>query len=147
LRVHQFDKVEMFSFAHPEKSKEEHEFLVGMQEELVGALKLPYRVIEVCTGDMTWGDVRQFDVETWIPSQKKYRETNSCSNTSDFQARGINARFKEEGKTEFVHMLNATGFAIGRIIIAILENYQTKDGKVVVPEVLRDYVGKEVIGE
>jgi len=149
LRVHQFDKVEMFSFSHPEKSKEEHKFLVSMQEELVGALKLPYRIIEVCTGDMTWGDIRQFDVEVWMPSQKKYRETNSCSNTADFQARGINARFKKKdgSGTEFLHMLNATGFAIGRIIIAILENYQTKEGEVVVPEILREYVGKEIISK
>lgn len=148
LRVHQFDKVEMFSFAKPEESEAEHQFLLARQEELMRKLKLPYRVIYICTGDMGFGDYKQFDVETWLPGQGKYRETNSCSNTSDYQARGINAKYriKSSGETRFVHMLNATAFAIGRMIIAILENYQTKDGRVRVPEALRDYLGKEFIG-
>jgi seryl-tRNA synthetase len=147
LRVHQFDKVEMFSFSLPEKSKEEHKFLLSMQEELVGKLKLPYRIVEICTGDMGWTDAKAYDVETWMPSQNKYRETNSCSNTTDFQSRGINARYRKVDGTgvEYLHMLNATGFAIGRMIIAIIENYQTKEGFVKVPEVLQPYVGKEII--
>ncbi|MDD4761755.1 MAG: serine--tRNA ligase [Candidatus Pacebacteria bacterium] len=147
LRVHQFDKIEMFSFSLPEKSKEEHKFLLSMQEELVLKLKLPYRVVEICTGDMGWTDAKAYDVETWMPSQNKYRETNSCSNTTDFQSRGISARYKKADGSgvEYLHMLNATGFAIGRMIIAIIENYQTKDGFVKVPEVLQPYVGKEII--
>ncbi|MCX7589438.1 MAG: serine--tRNA ligase [Patescibacteria group bacterium] len=155
LRVHQFDKVEMFSFSKPENSEEEHKYLLSLQEKLMTMLKLPYRVVEICTGDMGFTDARQFDIETWLPGQLSkdgknkgiYRETHSCSNTTDFQARGINARIRRKnGSLEFVHMLNATGFAIGRIIIAILENYQTKDGKIIVPEVLRDYLKKEIIG-
>ena len=147
LRVHQFDKVEMFSFSDPKFSKEEHAFLLSMQERFISLLKLPYRVVEVCTGDMTFGDARQFDVEIWIPSQKTYRETNSCSNTTDYQARGINARLRRKnGEIEFLHMLNATGIAIGRILIAIMENFQTKEGNIKVPEVLQPYVGKELIG-
>jgi|SRR3989344_1536713 len=161
LRVHQFDKVEMFSFAKPEESEKEHQFLLRMQEKLIQALKLPYRVVEICTGDMGWTDARQYDIEIWMPGQNdgkgEYRETHSCSNTTDFQARGINAKYKQatsnkkqeikdkEHKTEHVHMLNATAFAIGRMIIAIIENYQTKNGTIVVPEVLREFVGKENI--
>lgn len=145
LRVHQFDKVELFSFAHPEKSEDEHKFLLSCQEKLMQALELPYRVVEICTGDMGWTDARQFDVETWLPGQGTYRETNSCSNTTDFQARGINARHKTKEGSEYVHMLNGTGFAIGRMIIAILENGQTADGHIKVPKVLQAYLGKEVI--
>jgi seryl-tRNA synthetase len=146
LRVHQFDKVEMYSFAKPEDSEKEHKFLLSMQEKLMQKLELPYRVVEICTGDMGWTDARQFDVETWFPSQNVYRETHSCSNTTDFQARGISAKYKtKEGKKEFVHTLNATVFS-QRPIIAILENYQTKDGKVMVPKALQDYVGKKEIG-
>lgn len=145
LRVHQFDKVELFSFAHPEKSEDEHKFLLSCQEKLMQALELPYRVVEICTGDMGWTDARQFDIETWLPGQGTYRETNSCSNTTDFQARGINARHKTKEGSEYVHMLNGTGFAIGRMIIAILENGQTADGHIKVPKVLQAYLGKEVI--
>lgn len=150
LRVHQFDKIEMFSFAMPERSEEEHQFLLARQEELVQKLKMPYRVMQICTGDMGFGDAKQYDVETWLPGQGKYRETNSCSNTTDFQARGINVRYRsgmEDGKpkTEFAHMLNATAFAIGRVLIAIIENYQTEKGTIMVPEVLQPYVGKTEI--
>ncbi|MFA6407166.1 MAG: serine--tRNA ligase [Candidatus Paceibacterota bacterium] len=146
LRVHQFDKVELFSFAHPEKSEEEHRFLLSCQEELMQKLELPYRVVEICTGDMGWTDARQFDIETWLPGQDSYRETNSCSNTTDFQSRGTNVKYKkDDGTKALVHMLNATGFAIGRMIIAIIENYQTKEGTVRVPKVLQAYVGKEEI--
>lgn len=138
LRVHQFDKVEMFSFATPTKSAEEHEFLLSCQEDLLTALGLPYRVVEICTGDMGWTDAKSYDCETWLPAQNggkgEYRETNSCSNTTDFQARGINCK---TDKGAYAHLLNATGIAIGRIIIAIIENYQTADGDFEIPEVLR----------
>src|SRR3972149_12073627 len=146
LRVHKFDKVEMFVFSKPEFSEVEHQKLVALQERLMQKLELPYRVVEICTGDMGWTDAKAFDIETWLPFQQKYRETHSASNTSDFQSRGINVKYKRgDGKKEFVHMLNATAFAIGRTIITILENYQQKDGSVKVPEVLQDYVGKKVI--
>ncbi|MCX6788762.1 MAG: serine--tRNA ligase [Candidatus Jorgensenbacteria bacterium] len=146
LRVHQFDKVEMFSFAHPDKSEEEHKFLLSCQEELMQKLEIPYRVVEICTGDMGWTDARQFDVETWFPGQGSYRETNSCSNTTDFQSRGMNIKYKtKDGKKALVHMLNATGFAIGRVLIGIIENNQTKEGNIRVPKILQAYVGKEEI--
>lgn len=148
LRVHQFDKVEMFSFAHPEHSEEEHKFLLSCQEELMQKLELPYRVVEICTGDMGWTDARQFDVETWFPGQGSYRETNSCSNTTDFQSRGMNIKYKtKDGNKKLIHMLNATGFAIGRVLIGIIENNQTKEGTIKVPKVLQAYVGKEEIGK
>ncbi len=147
LRVHQFDKVEMYAFAKPEAAEEEHRFLLSMQEKLMQKLELPYRVMEICTGDMGWTDARQFDIETWLPSESTYRETQSCSNTTDFQSRGISAKYQTKtGKKEFVHTLNATAFAIGRTIIAIIENYQTKQGTIRVPQVLQDYVGKKEIG-
>ena len=145
LRVHQFDKVEMFSFAHPEHSEEEHRFLLSMQETLMQKLELPYRVVEICTGDMGWTDARQFDVETWLPGQGTYRETHSCSNTTDFQARGINTKFVSGKQKENVHMLNATAFAIGRMLIAIIENGQTKTGAVRIPKALQPFVGKKEI--
>ncbi len=145
LRVHQFNKMEMFSFALPEESDQEHQFLLAREEELYSELGLPYQVVAICTGDMGFTDAKQFDIETWMPGQGKYRETNSCSNTTDFQARGINARYRPlGGKTEFVHMLNATVFT-GRTLIAILENNQQKDGSVAVPEVLVPYCGFEKI--
>ncbi|MEK7543097.1 MAG: serine--tRNA ligase [Patescibacteria group bacterium] len=148
LRVHQFDKVEMFIFSDPKKSEEEQKLLLSIQEELVKKLELPYRVIENCTGDMGWADARQFDIETWMPSQKTYRETHSCSNTTDFQSSGINAKYKTAGgKKEYLHLLNATGIAIGRMIIAILENNQTKEGTVKIPKVLQEFMGKEEIGK
>ena len=150
LRVHQFDKVEMFVFAKPEESDKEHKFLLSCQEELMDALELPYRVVEICSGDMGWTDARQYDIEVWLPGQDKYRESHSCSNTTDFQARGINAKYKfkiqnSKFKIDYLHMLNATALAIGRILIAIIENYQTEKGSIIVPKVLRDYVGKEEI--
>ncbi len=140
LRVHQFDKVEMFSFANPETSGEEHEFLLSCQEDLLSALGLPYRVVEICTGDMGWTDAKAYDCETWLPGQNggkgEYRETNSCSNTTDFQARGIGCKTDKGG---YAHMLNATGLAIGRIVIAIIENYQTAEGDFEIPEILKEY--------
>jgi seryl-tRNA synthetase len=145
LRTHQFDKLEMFSFTLPEESEKEHEFLLSLQEKIMQELKLPYRVVLICSGDMGFTDYKQYDIETWLPGQNKYRETHSCSNTTDFQARGINARFRRKnGKIEYLHMLNATAIAIGRMIIAILENYQRKD-YIEVPEVLRKYLKFDII--
>lgn len=142
LRVHQFDKVEMYAFCNPEKSEEEHKRLLAMQEKLFSGLKLPYQVVEICTGDMGPTDARQFDIEAWIPSQQIYREVASCSNTTDYQTRGINTKIKHaDGKTEFAHALNATALAMSRTIIAILENYQQKDGSVLIPEALQKYTG------
>ncbi|TSC82124.1 MAG: seryl-tRNA synthetase [Parcubacteria group bacterium Gr01-1014_20] len=147
LRVHQFDKVEMITFSKPEDSEKQHQFMLSMQEKLMKALELPYQVMEICTGDMTFADARQYDIETWLPSENKYRETQSVSNTTDYQARGLNTKYQtRDGKKEFVHMLNGTAFAIGRTVIAIIENFQTKEGKVIVPKALRDYVGKKEIG-
>jgi len=145
LRTHQFDKIEMFSFTLPEESEKEHQFLLSMQEKIMQELKLPYRVVLLCSGDMGFTDYKQYDIETWLPGQNKYRETHSCSNTTDFQARGINARVRRKnGKIEYFHMLNATALAIGRIIIAILENYQRKD-YIEVPEVLRKFLKIDII--
>ena len=143
FRVHQFDKIEMFSFAKPEESQRELQFLLGIEKELMKQLKIPFRVVKLCTGDLSRPSAQTFDIEAWIPSQKKYRETHSCSNCTDFQARRLNIRFKREkgSKIEFVHTLNGTAFAIGRTIIAILENYQQKDGRILVPKVLRKYTG------
>ncbi|MFA6135795.1 MAG: serine--tRNA ligase [Candidatus Paceibacterota bacterium] len=145
LRVHQFDKVEMYSFSHPEKSEEEHMFLLSMQEKIWGGLDIPYRVVEICTGDMGPTDARQFDIEAWVPSQKTYREVASCSNTTDYQTRGIGAKIKVGDKNQYVHALNATGIVIGRTIIAILENNQQEDGSVLIPKALQKYTGFEII--
>lgn len=148
LRVHQFDKVEMFSFADPEVSEKEHRFLLDRQEELMQKLELPYRVVEICTGDMGWTDARQFDVETWLPAAGEYRETQSTSNTTDYQARGMNVKVKRnDGEKTYAHMLNGTAFAIGRTLIALIENYQTDKGTVKVPKALQPYVGKKEIGK
>jgi len=150
LRVHQFDKVEMVSITRPEDSRKEHEFLLSMEEELMQELKLPYRVVALCTGDIARPSARTIDIETWLPGQNdgkgEYRETHSSSNTTDFQARRLNIRYRPSSKLQapsspFVHILNGTAFAIGRILIAILENYQQEDGSVVIPEVLQPYRG------
>jgi len=142
LRVHQFDKVEMFSFTKQDSSIAENDFLLERQEEIMQGLELPYRVVRVCTGELGFTATHQYDIETWIPSENKYRETHSCSNTTDFQSRGLGIK-TDDG--EFAHMLNATGLAIGRTIIAIIENNQTKDGKIKIPKVLQDYAGKAEI--
>lgn len=147
LRVHQFDKIEMFSFAFPDKSEQEHQYLLSMQKKIMQALELPCRIMMLCSGDTGITDFKQYDLETWIPSQNKYRETHSCSNTLEYQSRGVNTRFKnnEKGKNEYVHMLNATGLAIERILVAILENNQQKDGSVKVPKILQNFIGKNII--
>lgn len=145
LRVHQFDKVEMFTITSPEEGDKEHEFLLSIEEELVQKLKIPYQVIKMCTGDLGHPAARKYDLEAWMPGQNKYREITSTSTTTDYQSRRLNIRYKKEGKVDFVHILNGTAFAIGRMIIAIIENYQQKDGSVQIPEVLQNYVGKKEI--
>jgi len=146
LRVHQFDKLEMFVFTKPEDSVEENDFLLKMQEEIMQGLEIPHRVVHLCTGDMGFTATNQYDIEAWIPSEGKYRETHSCSNVTDFQARGLNIKYSTgEGKPEHLHMLNATGVAIGRILIAIIENNQTEDGTIKIPKVLQDYANKSEI--
>lgn len=148
LRVHQFDKLEMVVLTTPEKSDAEHEFLLGLEEQLMRGLILPYQVVKMCSADLGDPAARKYDIETWIPSENKYRETHSCSTTTDFQSRRLNTRFKSsDGQPQFVHMLNGTVFAIGRTLIAILENYQQEDGTIEVPKVLQPYMnGIKVIG-
>ena len=143
LRVHQFDKAEMFSFCHPNKSGEEHQFMIGMEEKLVQALGIPYRLVQMCTGDLGDPAANKTDIECWMPGQGAYRETHSCSNCCDFQARRLNVRFRsqDDGKVHHVHTLNGTAFAVGRTLIAIIENYQQADGSIVVPDALRPFMG------
>ena len=154
LRVHQFDKAEMFSFCEPEKSKEEHELLLSIEEDLMKLLKIPYRVLNICTGDLGGPAAKKYDIEAWLPGQNggkgEYRETHSTSNCTDFQARRLNIKYRSSvrgqmSKVDFVHTLNGTAFAIGRMLIAIIENCQQKDGSILMPEVLRGYLGfKEI---
>jgi seryl-tRNA synthetase len=146
LRVHQFDKVEMESFSKPEDSFLEQEFFVKIQEHLMQKLGIPYQVVMTCTGDMGTPDARHIDIECWMPGQDKYRETHSADLMTDYQARRLNTRIKrKDGKLEFAHMNDATVFAIGRTLIAIMENYQQKDGSIKVPKVLQKYCGFKVI--
>ncbi len=146
LRQHQFDKLEMEVFSLPENSVEEQNFLVAIQEHAMQLLKLPYQVVSVCTGDMGFPNNRQLDIETWMPGQDKYRETQSADLTGGFQARRLNTRVRrDDGRIEPVHMNDATMFAIGRTLIAIIENYQTEDGKIRVPEVLKKYINTEFL--
>ena len=140
LRVHQFDKIEAESFTLPENSINEQDFLVAIQEYLLQSLELPYQVVAVCTGDMGGPDARQIDIETWMPGQNRYRETHSADLVTDYQARRLNTRVRRGDQLEFVHMNDATVFAIGRTIIAIMENYQTKEGTIKIPKVLRKYM-------
>lgn len=146
LRVHQFDKLEMFSFCKIEDSKNEHELFLKMEEKLMKSLKIPYRVLKICTGDLGDSAAAKYDIESWIPSQNRYRETHSTSNCTDFQSRRLNIRYKtKNGKLNFVHTVNGTAFAIGRTLIAILENYQQKDGSIKIPKVLQKYIKKSKI--
>ena len=147
LRVHQFDKVEMFSFCNPASSREEHKLILAMEEKLMQELEIPYQVLQICTGDLGAPAAVKYDVEAWLPTANCYRETHSTSNCTDFQARSLNMRYrnKETGKLEFIHTLNGTAFAIGRIIIAIIENYQQEDGSIKVPKALQKYLDKEFI--
>lgn len=143
IRQHQFNKVEMVKFTEPETSYDELEAMVQNAEEVLTRLKLPYRIVELCTGDMGFAAAKTYDLEVWLPGQGAYREISSCSNCEDFQARRANIRYRKEkkGKPIFVHTLNGSGLAVGRTLVAVLENYQQKDGSVVVPETLRPYMG------
>ena len=148
IRMHQFSKVELVSITRPEESWDEHERMTGCAEEVLKRLELPYRKINLCTGDIGFAALKTYDLEVWLPAQDTYREISSCSNTGDFQARRMNARFRrggEKGKPEFLHTLNGSGLAVGRTMVAILENYQNADGSVTVPEVLRGFMGKDRI--
>ena len=147
IRQHQFNKVELYKFAHPEHSFEELESLVRDASRVLDLLGLPYRVVALCTGDLGFASAKTYDLEVWIPAQNTYREISSCSNCTDFQARRAKIRFRKKGAkgTELVHTLNGSGLAIGRTLVAILENYQEQDGTVRIPEVLWDYMGKKVI--
>ena len=149
LRQHQFDKLEMEVFSLPENSMQEQNFLVAIQEHILQKLKIPYHVLSVCSGDMGFPDYRQVDINSWMPGQNKYRETHSADLTGNFQSRRLNTRVRRaDGKIEPVHMNDATAIAIGRMLIAIIENYQQEDGSVKIPEVLRPYLGnREFIGK
>jgi seryl-tRNA synthetase len=142
IRQHQFDKVELVQISHPERSYDGLEELTGHAEEILKKLGLPYRVVTLCTGDMGFSAAKTYDIEVWLPAQKTYREISSCSNFEAFQARRMQARFRnDKGKNELVHTLNGSGLAVGRTLVAILENYQEADGSVVVPQALRPYMG------
>ena len=146
FRVHQFDKVEMFSFCHPDRSWGEHEFLLSLEEEIVRSLEIPYRVVNVAAGDLGSSAAKKYDIEAWIPSQGRYREITSCSNTTDYQSRRLRIRFRSESGNQLVHTLNGTAVAVGRVLIALLENHQQADGSFVVPQALRPYVGFDRVG-
>lgn len=146
IRQHQFEKVEMVQIVHPETSMQALEDMTGQAEYILQQLGLPYRVIVLCGGDMGFSAVKTYDIEVWLPSQTTYREISSCSNCGDFQARRMQARVKDGKKTELVHTLNGSGLAVGRTLLAIMENYQNADGTITVPEVLRPYMGVEKIG-
>jgi seryl-tRNA synthetase len=143
IRQHQFNKVEMVKLAEPENSYDELEAMVRNAEGVLQRLKLPYRVVELCTGDMGFGAAKTYDLEVWLPGQNTYREISSCSNCEDFQARRANIRYRKEKKSKplFVHTLNGSGLAVGRTLVAVLENYQQKDGSVIIPVALRPYMG------
>ncbi len=146
-RLHQFTKVEMFAYAKPEESQSIHEKFLGFEEKLWQGLGIPYRAVEMCAGDLGSQAARKFDLEAWMPGRGEYGEITSTSNTTDFQARRLGIKFRrKDGKTEYVHTLNGTAIATSRGIIAILENYQRKDGKVNVPEALQKYIGKKIMG-
>ncbi|MDH3289271.1 MAG: serine--tRNA ligase [Betaproteobacteria bacterium] len=143
IRQHQFDKVELVQIAHPEKSYDGLEELTGHAENILNKLGLPYRIVTLCTGDMGFSAAKTYDIEVWLPGQKAYREISSCSNFEAFQARRMQARFRnEKDRNELVHTLNGSGLAVGRTLVAILENYQEADGSILVPEVLRPYMGE-----
>jgi seryl-tRNA synthetase len=143
IRQHQFNKVEMVKFTEPENSYDELESMVQNAEEVLKRLKIPHRVVELCTGDMGFGSAKTYDLEVWLPGQNTYREISSCSNCEDFQARRANIRYRKEnkGRPMFVHTLDGSGLAVGRTLVAVLENYQQKDGSVIIPDALRLYMG------
>lgn len=146
IRQHQFNKVELVKFTLPEQSWDELESLTNQAEKILQLLKLPYRVVCLCTGDLGFSSAKTYDIEVWMPSYGRYVEISSCSNFVDYQARRMNIKYKKDGKTGFVHTLNGSGLAVGRTVAAILENYQNADGTVTVPEALVKYMGTDIIG-
>jgi seryl-tRNA synthetase len=145
FRVHQFDKVEMFVFISPDESAAEHDRLLAVEEKLVGELEIPYRVVNVAAGDLGASAAKKYDIEAWFPGEQNYREITSCSNTTDYQARRLKVRMRAESGNEILHTLNGTACAVGRTILALLENHQQTDGSVVIPEALRRYTGFDII--
>jgi seryl-tRNA synthetase len=142
LRQHQFNKVEMVSITDADSSLAEHERMTGCAEAVLKRLGLPFRTVVLCTGDMGFGSRKTYDIEVWLPGQNAYREISSCSVCGDFQARRMNARYRAgDGKPQFVHTLNGSGIAVGRALIAVMENYQNEDGSISVPEALKPYMG------
>lgn len=146
FRVHQFDKVEMFSFVHPDTARDEHDFLLAREEELVQGLGIPYRVMNIAAGDLGSSAAKKYDIEAWFPGQGRYREITSTSNTTDYQSRRLKIRFRGDEGNQLVYTLNGTAIAMGRWLIAVVENYQQPDGTIVVPDALQPYVGFETIG-
>lgn len=145
FRVHQFDKVEMVSFVEEGKDDEEHEYLLSLEEKFFQLLGIPYQVVRICSGDLGFNAARKYDIEAWIPSQGKYREVTSTSTVTDFQSRRLNMKYQDGDEKKYLQVLNGTAYSMNRPIIAILENYQQEDGSVVIPEVLRKYIGKDII--
>ena len=145
FRVHQFDKVEMFSFTKPEDSWDEHELLLARQEEIFQALEVPYRIVNIAAGELGASAAKKYDVEAWMPGQNAYREVTSCSNCTDYQTRRLGTKIRTESGPKLVHTLNGTAIAVGRAIIALIENHQRADGTVVIPEALRPYTGFDTI--
>ncbi|HEV2686084.1 MAG TPA: aminoacyl--tRNA ligase-related protein, partial [Actinomycetota bacterium] len=142
IRVHQFDKVELVQIVHPDRSEEALEEMTGHAEAILKKLELPYRVVALCTADLGFASAKTYDLEVWLPGQGKYREISSCSNCEAFQARRLQARFRNaQGRPELVHTLNGSGVAVGRALVAVMENYQRADGGIDVPEALRPYMG------
>jgi seryl-tRNA synthetase len=146
FRVHQFDKVEMFVFCRPEDSPAEHDRLLAIEESLMGALEFPYRVVNITAGDLGSSASKKYDIEAWFPTQATYREVTSTSNTTDFQSRRLRTRYRSKAGNRLVHTLNGTAVAVGRTILAILENHQQADGSVRIPVALQPYVGFDAIG-
>ncbi len=145
FRVHQFDKVEMVSFVEEGKDDEEHEYLLSLEENFFKALEIPYQVVKMCSGDLGFPAARKYDIEAWIPSQERYREVTSVSTVTDFQSRRLNMKYQDGAQKKYLYVLNGTAYSMNRPIIAILENYQQKDGSILVPEVLQKYLNKKVI--
>jgi len=145
LRVHQFDKLEMVSFVADGEDDKEHDYLLSLEEKLFSALEIPYQVVKMCTGDLGFPAARKYDIEAWMPGQDKFREVTSVSTVTDFQSRRLNIKYQDGADKKYVNILNGTAFAIGRTIIAILENYQQKDGSIIIPKVLQKYMGKKLI--
>jgi seryl-tRNA synthetase len=146
FRLHQFEKVEMFAFVRPEDSWTEHEKLIAIEEKILRDLELPYRAVALCGGDLGAPSAKTIDLEVWFPGQQRYRETTSCSNTTDYQARRLNTRMRTEDGTEILHTLNGTAATSSRTVAAIMENHQTSDGKIGVPKVLREMLGTDLLG-